>query len=427
MSRQLDSTGLKRLHRSWRRRTDGRVALLLDHVQSPFNVGAILRTAAAFTVDHLWLVGDTASPTDAKTAKTALGSQRFVEWTWHDTAAEAVAAARDDGYRLVAIELTDDAIPLPEAGARRRRVPGPRPRGPRPVPAATLAACDEVAYIPQLGRIGSLNVATATAIALYEAAAPGVGRRRRPHRRLTRRETPRPPSRKRRWPGGPGCLPCDAWPSRASARSPTTSWRPTSTSSAPPSSSRPSSDEEIEAAAPPHRPRPLRSAPTTQEGRMCGAARAFATQLTVPGGSTVPCAAVTSVGVLPTHIRRGHLTRLMRTQLDDVAERGEPVAALIAAEYPIYGRYGYGPATEAITLRVDTAAATWRDEAVGAVELVDAETWGKITEELYERVRVTVPGHLQRDSAFWRIHAGLDPSPWGDGDKAKKATARRVA
>ncbi len=68
----------------------------------------------------------------------------------------------------------------------------------------------------------------------------------------------------------------------------------------------------------------------------------------------------------------------MRTQLDDVAERGEPVAALIAAEYPIYGRYGYGPATEAITLRVDTAAASWRDDAVGAVELVDAETWAKI-------------------------------------------------
>ena len=39
MTRQLDSTGLKRLHRTWRRRTDGRVGLLLDNVQSPFNVG----------------------------------------------------------------------------------------------------------------------------------------------------------------------------------------------------------------------------------------------------------------------------------------------------------------------------------------------------------------------------------------------------
>ena len=59
MSRQLDSTGLKRLHRTWRRRTSGRVALLLDRLQSPFNVGSILRTAAAYSVDHLWLVDAT--------------------------------------------------------------------------------------------------------------------------------------------------------------------------------------------------------------------------------------------------------------------------------------------------------------------------------------------------------------------------------
>ena len=43
----LGPTDLKRLHREWRRRTEGRVALLLDGVQTPFNVGAILRTAAA--------------------------------------------------------------------------------------------------------------------------------------------------------------------------------------------------------------------------------------------------------------------------------------------------------------------------------------------------------------------------------------------
>jgi predicted acetyltransferase len=159
-----------------------------------------------------------------------------------------------------------------------------------------------------------------------------------------------------------------------------------------------------------------------EEGRMCGAARAFGTQLTVPGGAAVPCAAVTSVGVLPTHIRRGHLSRLMRTQLDDVAERGEPVAALIAAEYPIYGRYGYGPATEAVSLHIDSPSATWRDEAVGAVEIVDAETWAKVVEELYDRVRVTIPGHIAWDTVMWRIHAGLEPSPWGHDDQAKKAT-----
>jgi tRNA (guanosine-2'-O-)-methyltransferase len=167
VTRQLDSTGLKRLHRTWRRRPAGRVGLVLDHVQSPFNVGAILRTAAALKVEHLWLVGDTASPTNAKTAKTALGSQRYLDWTWHDTAADAVAAAREDGWRIVGVELADDAVPLPDLAVDETvaLMIGHEDRGLSP---ASLALCDAVAFIPQLGRIGSLNVATAAAIALYE-------------------------------------------------------------------------------------------------------------------------------------------------------------------------------------------------------------------------------------------------------------------
>jgi tRNA (guanosine-2'-O-)-methyltransferase len=167
VSRQLDSTGLKRLHRAWRRRSFGRVALILDHVQSPFNVGSILRTAAALKADHLWLVGDTAAPTNPKAAKTALGSQRFVDWSWHGTLVEAAGAARDEGYAIVGIELADDAAPLPELvlDGPVCLMLGHEDRGLAP---ASLALCDRVAFIPQLGRIGSLNVATAAAIALYE-------------------------------------------------------------------------------------------------------------------------------------------------------------------------------------------------------------------------------------------------------------------
>jgi tRNA (guanosine-2'-O-)-methyltransferase len=172
VTRQLDSTGLKRLHRTWRRQSTGQVGLLLDNVQSPFNVGSILRTAAALKVDHLWLVGDTASPTDTKTGKTALGSHRFVEWSRHDTPARGVEAARAAGYRIIGIELTDDATPLPQLPIEGPAclMIGHEDRG---LPPASLALCDDVAFIPQLGRIGSLNVATATAIALYEVRRRG--------------------------------------------------------------------------------------------------------------------------------------------------------------------------------------------------------------------------------------------------------------
>ena len=72
-----------------------------------------------------------------------------------------------------------------------------------------------------------------------------------------------------------------------------------------------------------------------------GGAGVFPFELTIPGGR-LPCAGVTVVGVLPTHRRQGILGRMMRAQLDDIRERGEPLAALWASEETIYGRFGYG-------------------------------------------------------------------------------------
>lgn len=163
----LGSTDLKRLHRTWRRRTTGRLGLVLAEVVQPFNVGAILRTAAAYRVDDVWLIGRTPGPDDPKVARTALGSERFLTLHRVGTAVDGVTAARAAGYTTVGLELADHATALHELDATGDPVLviGHEDRG---LTAAVLAACDAVAYLPQLGRIGSLNVATATSIALYE-------------------------------------------------------------------------------------------------------------------------------------------------------------------------------------------------------------------------------------------------------------------
>jgi tRNA (guanosine-2'-O-)-methyltransferase len=163
---QLDGTGMKRLHREWRRRTAGRVALVLDSVQNPYNLGSIIRTAAAERVDMLWVAGGT-TPAHAKVAKTALGTIRYVPWTEVHDGPTAITEARADGYQTVAIELTTDAIPLPELelASDVALVLGHEDRG---VTSASLAICDATGFIPQLGKVGSLNVATAAAIAIYE-------------------------------------------------------------------------------------------------------------------------------------------------------------------------------------------------------------------------------------------------------------------
>jgi tRNA (guanosine-2'-O-)-methyltransferase len=165
--KSLRPTDLKRLHRSWRRRTDGRIAVLLDDVQTPYNVGAIVRTAAAFQIEHLWLSGVTALPHHPKAAKTALGTDRYVPWTHVPAALDALSALRNDGFVIVGIELASTAVPITDAllGDPVCLVFGHEDHGLRP---ALLQACDEVAFIPTPGKVGSLNVATAAAIALYE-------------------------------------------------------------------------------------------------------------------------------------------------------------------------------------------------------------------------------------------------------------------
>lgn len=166
--KQLGSTDLKRLHREWRRRSEQRAGVILDRVVQPFNVGSILRTAAAMRVEDVWFVGETPPPGHTKVGKTALGAERFL--TPHldiPTGIDAVQAAQQAGYRVIAVELAEGAQPLHELPLDGDvcLVVGHEDRGITP---ATLEVCDAVGYVPQLGRIGSLNVATACAIALYE-------------------------------------------------------------------------------------------------------------------------------------------------------------------------------------------------------------------------------------------------------------------
>lgn len=165
--RQLDGTGLKRLHRDWRRRSTGRLALILEDVQGPYNVGAIVRTAASYRVDQVWCAVGTPPLDSAKVGKTALGCERYLQWHMADSGGRAIELARTAGFQVIGLELAQGAQPLHEAGLGPDvcLVIGHEDRGVRPT---TLERCDGVVYLPQLGRVGSLNVATATSIALYE-------------------------------------------------------------------------------------------------------------------------------------------------------------------------------------------------------------------------------------------------------------------
>lgn len=166
--KSLNPTELKRLHRSWRRQSESRLALLLDGVQGPFNVGSILRTAAAMHVSHVYAIDLAMSWTDVKVQKTAMGTHRFLQLTNVETAEEAVSRIRSDGYQIVGLELATSASPVwqVEMSGDTCIAVGHEDRG---LSSTILHESDALAYVPQFGRVGSLNVATAAAIACYES------------------------------------------------------------------------------------------------------------------------------------------------------------------------------------------------------------------------------------------------------------------
>ena len=134
-----------------------------------------------------------------------------------------------------------------------------------------------------------------------------------------------------------------------------------------------------------------------------GCAGAFTLRLTVPGGE-VAAAGITLVAVMPSHRRRGILRALMRRQLADARQRGEPVAILWASEGAIYGRFGYGLGTLQGSFEVDRARTAFARPAdpVGRMRMVTPEEAGTIFPSVYEAVRAATPGFVTRSDAMWR-------------------------
>ena len=152
-----------------------------------------------------------------------------------------------------------------------------------------------------------------------------------------------------------------------------------------------------------------------EDGRAVGGAGAFTFTLTVPG-ARVPAAGVTTVGVLPTHRRRGILREMMRAQLDDVHARGEALACLWASEATIYGRFGYGLASLSTEMQLVRERAGFVDgiELPGAVRLVSHDEALEFFPPVYERVAAETPGMFSRTGEWWDSRALADPE-WRRG------------
>jgi predicted acetyltransferase len=144
---------------------------------------------------------------------------------------------------------------------------------------------------------------------------------------------------------------------------------------------------------------------------LVGTYRTFATDLTLPGGGRVQASAVSAVSTRPTHRRRGILTKFMDFDIAACVDRGDVASVLYAAEWPIYGRFGYGPATWQARWTLQTRAATFLAQPVGTMAIITGEEARPIVPEIHRRASGAQPGDITRPENNWDQDLGLMDIP----------------
>ncbi|MEU5215199.1 GNAT family N-acetyltransferase [Streptomyces sp. NPDC020807] len=155
-------------------------------------------------------------------------------------------------------------------------------------------------------------------------------------------------------------------------------------------------------------------------GRIVATFRSFRQEVSAVGGGGLAADAITQVTVAPTHRRQGLLSRMMAVDLAAAKERGDAVATLIAAEYPIYGRFGFGPASWSTVWSVDLRRTgldprrTGRPEDGGRIDLGDGAEIRAIGPDVHRRLAGLRAGITDRSPRMWEQGTGLgyQLDPW---------------
>ena len=145
-----------------------------------------------------------------------------------------------------------------------------------------------------------------------------------------------------------------------------------------------------------------RSIAVFDRGEIVGGAHSHRQEISIPGG-TAAVAGVANIAVQPTHRRQGIMTRMMQHQLEDVHQRGEPLAALFASESAIYGRFGYGVGSfrEQWTIERQHTAYARPYQSPGRFFFVDPADLTKELPRVSRRSAAARPGVIEKPLDLW--------------------------
>jgi len=143
------------------------IIVVLENIRSAYNVGSVFRTADAFLIEAIYIIGYSARPPHKEIKKTALGAEETVTWKYFKTTEEAIEELRKESYKLFAVEQTKESISLEKFSilGKLAVIFGNEVTG---VEQSTIHLCDGCIEIPQLGMKHSLNIATAAGVVLWE-------------------------------------------------------------------------------------------------------------------------------------------------------------------------------------------------------------------------------------------------------------------
>ncbi len=145
------------------------VIAILENVRSAHNVGSLFRTADAFLLEAVYIIGYTAVPPHKEIKKTALGAEDTVSWKYFKTTAEAISELEQNGFAVYAVEQVTGSISLEatefDVEEKIAVVFGNEVTG---VEESTLPLCRGCIEIPQLGMKHSLNISVAAGVVLWE-------------------------------------------------------------------------------------------------------------------------------------------------------------------------------------------------------------------------------------------------------------------
>ena len=145
------------------------VIVVLENIRSAYNVGSVFRTADAFLIEAIYIIGYSARPPHKEIKKTALGAEEAVDWKYFKTTAEAIEELKIRKYKIYAVEQAEGSYKLHAAGFKQNEkiavIFGNEVTG---VEQSTIQLCEGCIEIPQFGMKHSLNIATAAGVVLWE-------------------------------------------------------------------------------------------------------------------------------------------------------------------------------------------------------------------------------------------------------------------